>query len=308
MQIGTVKQIWRYALKSMAGEQLESCAVGTLGIPADRGWAIRDETTGEISNGKNIPLLMQSEARYCESPNDGAIPHIVMRFPDGVELTSDLSDVNARLSEKLGRPVTLWPRQPATNLDFYRRKSKLARAFGRLARYRAFRAAMPTLTSFGKANADLRHAFSREPGEPVPDISTLPPEILEFSSPLGTYFNAFPIHALTTSSLEAMKQSNPQATWDVRRFRPNFLVETEPQIKGLIESQWGGKKVRLGGVEILCEIPTVRCGMTMQAQKNLPKDPSVLRSIVKDADQNLGIYASVVTVGEVRVGDVVEVI
>jgi MOSC domain-containing protein YiiM len=47
--------------------------------------------------------------------------------------------------------------------------------------------------------------------------------------------------------------------------------------------------------------------MTIQAQAEFPKDPSILRTIVKDADQNLGIYASVVTAGEVRVGDVVEV-
>jgi len=303
MQIGTVKQIWRYAVKSMAGEQLESCTVGTLGIPADRGWAIRDEATGEITNGKNFPLLMQCEARYRESPSDGAIPHVVMCFPDGVELSSDAADVNERLSEILGRSVSLWPRQPATNLNFYRRKSTLARAFGKLARFHAFRAALPALTSFGKANAELREAFSREPGEPIPDLSTLPPEILEFTSPLGTYFDAFPIHALTTSSLEIMRNVNPTATWDVRRFRPNFLIETEPRIEGLIESGFSGKKLRLGNVEILCEIPTVRCGMTIQAQKNLPKDASILRSIVKDANQNFGVYASVVTPGEVRVGD-----
>ena len=107
MQIGTVKQIWRYAVKSMAGEQLESCSVGTLGIPADRGWAIRDEATGEITNGKNIPLLMQCEARYREAPSNGAIPHVVMRFPDGVEVPSDSSDVNSRLSELLGKSVSL---------------------------------------------------------------------------------------------------------------------------------------------------------------------------------------------------------
>jgi MOSC domain-containing protein YiiM len=47
--------------------------------------------------------------------------------------------------------------------------------------------------------------------------------------------------------------------------------------------------------------------MTIQMQADLPKDPSILRSIVKDADQNLGIYASVVSGGEVQVGDVVEV-
>ena len=93
----------------------------------------------------------------------------------------------------------------------------------------------------------------------------------------------------------------------MRRFRPNFLIETEPEIKGLIESEWAGRIVRLGGVEIRGEIPTVRCGMTIQAQDNLPKDPRILRTIVRDADQNLGIYASVVTTGDVRVGDVVEV-
>ncbi len=308
MQIGTVKQIWRYAVKSMSGEQLESCRVGTLGIPAERGWAIRDETTGETTNGKHIPLLMQCEALYREPPAGDAIPHVVMRFPNGVELTSDLSDINARLSEELGRSVSLWPRQPASNLDFYRRKSKLARAFGRLARFSAFRAAIPTLTSFGKAHEDLREAFSREPGEPIPDISTLPPEVLEFQSPPGTYFDAFPIHALTTASLDMMRQFNSSATWDVRRFRPNFVIETESQIKGLIESEWAGRTVRLGNVEIRCEIPAVRCGMTIQAQKGLPKDPGILRSIVKDAGQNLGVYASVVTAGEVRVGDAVEVV
>ena len=47
--------------------------------------------------------------------------------------------------------------------------------------------------------------------------------------------------------------------------------------------------------------------MTTHAQTGLAKDPSVLRSIVKEADQNLGIYASVTT-GSVREGDRVELI
>jgi uncharacterized protein YcbX len=74
MRIGTVKQIWRYAVKSMAGEQLESCSVGVLGIAADRGWAIRDETTGGIAAGSKTPLLMQCQARYREPPSNGSIP------------------------------------------------------------------------------------------------------------------------------------------------------------------------------------------------------------------------------------------
>jgi hypothetical protein len=46
--------------------------------------------------------------------------------------------------------------------------------------------------------------------------------------------------------------------------------------------------------------------MTIQAQKGLQKDPSILRTIVRDADQNLGVYASVVKAGEVKIGDLVE--
>ena len=306
MRIGTVKQIWRYPVKSMAGEQLEACTVGLNGIPGDRGWAIRDETAGETTNSKHFPLLMRSSARYRDAPVDGFIPHVDMHFPDGLQLGSDLPDINAQLTELLGKPVTLWPVQPASNTEHYRRRSKLARLFGRLARYRMFRAAMPALTSFGQANAQLREAFSREPGEPVPDVSTLPPEILEFTSPRGTYFNAFPIHVLTTASLEIMMRLNPAATWDVRRFRPNFFIETDPAIKGLVDVEWSGQKIRLGGVELRCEIPTVRCGMTIQAQADFPKDPSILRTIVKDADQNLGAYASVIKTGEVRIGDRVD--
>ena len=78
-------------------------------------------------------------------------------------------------------------------------------------------------------------------------------------------------------------------------------------VKGLVESEWSGQKIRLGSVELKCELPTPRCGMTIQAQKDFPKDPSILRSIVKDADQNFGIYANVINAGEVRIGDVVEV-
>jgi MOSC domain-containing protein YiiM len=48
--------------------------------------------------------------------------------------------------------------------------------------------------------------------------------------------------------------------------------------------------------------------MAMNAQAEFPRDESILRSIKEAADLNLGIYAKVVTAGEVRVGDVVELI
>jgi len=55
-------------------------------------------------------------------------------------------------------------------------------------------------------------------------------------------------------------------------------------------------------------MPAVRCGMTANAQKDLAKDTSVLRTIVKEANQNLGVYASVTKNGAAREGDQVELI
>jgi uncharacterized protein YcbX len=304
MIIGTIKQIWRYPVKSMSGEKLVECTVGELGIPGDRGWAVRDEKTREITNGKNIPLLMQTAARYREEPTAETVPHVDMTFNDGSTVGSDEADVDERLSQAFGKAVSLWSRQPASNKAHYRRASIISRLTG----FKLVRDQLPRLLRLSKVEAQVREAFSREPGEPIPDLTQLPPEILEFTSPLGTYFDAFPIHLLTTASLAAMAQLNAGATWDVRRFRPNFLIETEAGLAGLIEAGWAGRTVRVGAVELKCEIPTVRCGMTMQAQEGLAKDPSILRSIVKDADQNLGIYASVIGNGSVALNDAVELL
>ena len=304
MVIGTIKQIWRYPVKSMSGEQLEDCTVGALGIPGDRGWALRDEKTREITNGKNIPLLMKSAARYREEPIAGTIPHVDISPNEGPAIGSDEPNVNERLSHAFGKKLTLWPRQPPSNKSHYRRASVISRLTG----FKVVRNQLPRLLRLSNVEAQVRETFSREPGEPIPDLMQLPPELLEFTSPLGTYFDAYPIHLLTTASLAAMSRLNPNALWDVRRFRPNFLIETEAGIEGLIEAAWGGRTLRVGDVELRCEIPTMRCGMTTHAQDGLPKDPSILRSIVKEANQNLGIYANVIKSGPVALGDVIELI
>jgi uncharacterized protein YcbX len=308
MLIGTVEQIWRYPVKSMAGEQLKDCTVGSLGLPGDRGWAVRDEEKSEIKTGTRIPVLMQCAAQYREQPSDNHIPHGNIIFPDGSDITSNDPEINTRLSAVLGKQVKLWPRQPASNKEHYRRPGVAARIIAPLTSVPGFRSLMPAITKLPSIDATLRAAFSRTEDEPTPDLSQLPKELFEFTSPLGTYFDAFPIHVLTSASLAVMSQSNPASTWDVRRFRPNFFVKTVEGIEGLVESEWAGKTLRLGSVEVKCEMPAVRCGMATNAQKELVKDPSVLRTIVKEANQNLGVYASVAKNGAVREGDTVELI
>src|SRR5437867_9640650 len=140
MQVGTVVEIWRYPVKSMAGEQLAATAIGPLGLPGDRGWAVRDEVAGEIRGAKKFPVLLQCAARYEAEPTVDRVPPAEITFPDGDRMRSDDPRVAGRLSELLGRRVTLWPLEPADNRDHYRRappdggelETELREVFGRL--------------------------------------------------------------------------------------------------------------------------------------------------------------------------------
>jgi uncharacterized protein YcbX len=279
--LGRIREIWRYPFKSMQGERLERCEVGALGLPGDRGWALRDEAAGEIRGAKKMPALLLCTARYREEPKGERIPPVDITLPDGTVVASDAPAAAARLSELLGRRVTLWPLLPASNRDHYRRGQP----------------------DDPDMMAELRQIFARTDDEPLPDLAVFPPELFEFTSPLGTYFDALPVHLLTTASLATMAERNPGAAWDVRRFRPNFLIETTAGTAGLAEEAWCGKTIRIGELELRCEMPTPRCGMTTQPQERLAKDPSVLRTIVASAGQNLGAYANVARAGRVAVGD-----
>lgn len=309
MIVGKVKEVWRYPLKSMAGERLEAAGVGARGLYGDRGWALRDEAAGEIRGAKISPALMLCAARYRAEPTaEGEPPHADITLPDGTETATDDPRVNERLSELCRRRVTLWPLQPASDRAHYRRSMPGARVIGFLSRSRNFRRLALGAMRLAGRDKKLRRDFGREPGEPLPDLSLLPAEIFEFTSSPGTYFDAFPVHLLTTASLAELARHAPDTVWDARRFRPNFLIEAADGVEGLVESGWRGRTLRVGPLRLKCEMPAPRCSMTIQAQQGLPKDPRVLRTIVKEAKQSLGMYANVESAGRVSVGDEVELL
>jgi uncharacterized protein len=308
MIVGRVKEVWRYPVKSMAGERLEACGVGARGLYGDRGWALRDDAAGEIRGAKISPKLMLCSARYREEPTADFVPHVDITLPDGARTSSDDPRVNALLSELVGREVTLWPLRPASDRAHYRRAMPGARLVGLLGRSRGVRRLMLGAMRFARLDGGLRKDFGREPGEPLPDLSVLPAELFEYTSPPGTYFDAFPVHVVTTSTLDTLARLNAGSSWDARRFRPNFLIETNGGVEGLAEADWGGRTLRAGGLGLKCEIPTMRCSMTIQAQDGLPKDPKILRTIVRDAGQNLGVYASVNAPARVSAGDAAELL
>lgn len=291
----------------MIGERLDRGYVGTKGLWGDRGWAIRDEATGEIHNAKRHPILMQCAAVYHAEPRTDHIPHVEITLPDGATVSSDSLAASQRLSELIGRHVTLRPVQPAADTAYYRRREPGAALFGRLWTYRSARRLLQRLILRGPAEKELRAVFGLEPEDPLPDLSGVPPVAWEFYTPPGTYFDLFPIHVLTTSTLQLMSQLNPAANWDVRRFRPNVLVDTG-STTGVTENDWVGCTIHIGDLVVKGELPTIRCAMPMHAQADLPRDPSVLRTIVRKANQSLGLYASVIEAGSVATDDPVELV
>lgn len=303
MLIGHVEELWRFPVKSMAGESLREVSISAQGLLGDRYWALRDELADEMTNAKRLPVLMQCTAEYREAPRPGSVTHVEMTLPDGTRVASDDPKVNELLSRVVGKRVSLWPLRPASDAKHYRRRDPVARTVGALSRWSAFRKVYPSVIRALKLEDRVRQEFGRAPDEPYPDLMKLPREVLSFTSPPGTYFDAYPVHLLTTASLDELRRRNPKSDWDRRRFRPNFFVRTTPEWTGLVEADWGGRELQIGSAIFKMEVPVPRCSMTMSAQPGLPKDPSVLRTIVREAAQNLGVYATVKRPGTARVGD-----
>ena len=279
--VGTVDQIWRFPVKSMQGDTVAQAAVSARGILGDRAWAMRDEARAEIQWGKMFPDLMLCRARYLEEPVGDSTSPVEITFPDGAVLTSNDAAVHTKLSELVGREATLRAREPAENKDFYKRYKPDPEKF----------------------QQEMVGAFAREPGEPVPDMTQFPEVLMDYVAVPGTFFDNEEIHLISDASITHMRSLNPDADWDIRRFRPNFYLKLEPGHSGLAEQSWIGKTLKIGDVVLEISAPTPRCGMTVRPQADLAYDKTILRTIVKEADQNLGVGAHCRQAGTVKVGD-----
>lgn len=62
----------------------------------------------------------------------------------------------------------------------------------------------------------------------------------ELVLPAGTFFDACPIHALSTATLAELRRLAPGLDFAVERFRPNLLIETSGDATGFVEEAWAG--------------------------------------------------------------------
>ena len=264
---GKVVSIWRYPLKSMMGEELNSSYVAERGLLGDRTYALIDQETGKVASAKNPRkwgTLFDFHATFIDPLKDVEnIPPIRITFPDGTQFFSDQSDIDHTLSKVIGREVSLM----RASLD---------------------------KPSYEEYWPDIEGLAQRE-------------KVTDEAMPPQTFFDIAVIHILTTSTINRLRELYPEGRFEVRRFRPNIVVESTSGEKDFIENSWVGKKLMIGE-EILLRVtgPCTRCVMTTLPQGDLPKDIGILHTIAKYNQVYAGVYASVHRGGTIHRGDRVQ--
>ena len=263
--LGSIVSLWRYPVKSMLGEELNAAEVTKRGLLGDRAYAIVDSADGKVASAKN-PRKWPHLLDCCAALAD--VPTAGAKAPP-VRIT--LPDGTIVSSE-----------QPGLNQIF----SKVLEREVKLS-------ALP----------DVQTATAEEFW---PDIEGLDHRetVTDFGLPEGTFFDCALVHLLTTATLDRLRGLYPDGRFEVRRFRPNIVVETVSSLRDFVENAWIAQVLAIGdSVRLSVTGPCPRCVMTTLPQGDLPKDTGILRTAARHNRANVGIYASVLEGGTVRRGD-----
>ncbi|CAN5479683.1 MOSC domain-containing protein [soil metagenome] len=265
---GTIQSIWRFPVKSMLGEEVSSAEVTERGLAGDRAYALISTETGKVGSAKNP-----------------------QRWPNLFQFHATLPNSVSSATEIPPAQITC-PDGARVTTDQADIDSRLSAAVGQPVRL---------------AKAGLE-GVSSEGYWPAFDWLDAPDSVFEFPLPPKTFFDGAVLLLTTTSTLRYLHSLSPTSRFDVRRFRPNILIDDGPGQEGIVENNWIGRTLTIGEVELWIERPCGRCIMTMLPQEDLPKDPNVLRTLVKANGGNLGVYAVVRKGGQIHQKDTVHLI
>ena len=187
------------------GEEINSGYLTTRGLFGDRAYALIDTSTGKVASAKN-PSKWPSMFRY-----------------------------RAAMSE---------PPSPGKDLP-------------------TAVITMPNGATHLSSQSDIDEVLSKELGRPVTLKSSVPetPELEEYSPdieglalketvtveamPERTFFDLAVLHILTTSTIDSLRSIYPDGRFEVRRFRPNFVVEAPDGLE-FAENEWIGQRSASG--------------------------------------------------------------
>ena len=228
--VGRVVGLWRYPVKSMAGEALAAAEVSWHGLAGDRRWAfVRNDAAQS-----GFPWLTIRERndmnRYCPSFVDADRPdrsRVKVRTPSG----SDFDVADPALAAELC--------------------------------------------------PDGVRAIKQDRG----------------------IFDTFPLSLISTRTIAALGASVGQDL-DVRRFRPNLLIETTDGA-AFAEDAWVGCILRIGGLRMRVDKRDGRCAVITIDPETAQRNTTILRTVARDRQGCLGVYATTVEPGRVALDDYV---
>jgi uncharacterized protein len=275
--LGSVVALWRYPVKSMLGEELNAADVTERGLLGDRAFALVDPATGKVVSAKNPRKwgsLFDCRAAFVAPPPSGApLPPVRITLPDGTMVTSEQGELTQLLSRVLGREV----------------------------RFEATQRGHEEVVESTFPNPWMATAEEYWPDMDGLDYRDM---VTDFELPAGTFFDLAVVHLLTTSTLDQLRALYPQGRFEVRRFRPNIVVQTAGGAPGFVENDWVGHTLVIGdAVRLRITDPCPRCVMTTLPQGDLPADPGILRTAAQHNQVNVGVYAAVLQGGVVRRSD-----
>ncbi len=108
MSTYSVASLWRYPVKSMAGEELDSVNVTARGLRGDRAYALVDTARRKVATARKFVDLLKCRARFITPPGtDDRAPAVQITLPDGSVVDSGQPDGDAKLKAAFGPQLSL---------------------------------------------------------------------------------------------------------------------------------------------------------------------------------------------------------
>ena len=238
MELGRINAIFRYPVKSMAGQLLDVARLGWHGIEGDRRFAFR-----RLSDKSGFPWLSASK-----------LPQLLLYRPFGL-------DSNA--AEPLPTHVCT-----------------------------------PEGKEYELRSDELREEVSSRYGSDV--------ELMHFKHGI---FDEGSVSVISLGSVHCVQRESGRDV-DLRRFRPNVVIETN-NTEPFEEDRWVGSTLMFGdedsGAAIRVTLRDERCVMVNFDPDTAERDSTVMKTVVRMNQNYAGVYGTVVRAGELRVGQVVTV-
>jgi len=236
MRLGRISAIFRYPVKSMAGDPLDVATLGWHGLEGDRRFAFR-----RLADNGGFPFLTA-----------GKLPELLLYKPFGPDRDT----------------AALHPTHVRT----------------------------PEGKEFELRSNELREEISSRHGSDV--------ELMNFKHGI---FDDGAVSVISLGTIRGVERETGRDL-DIRRFRPNIVIETE-DTQPFSEDRTVGRTLRFGegnsGPAIAVTMRDERCVMVNFDPDTAAIDSGVMKAIVRMNGNFAGVYGTVVRTGELRVGQAV---